>query len=161
MATVIIAQITDHLAAALDAARLGATGNQRWLNAIDAGASWLLEQDAVEFSEVAHELVFPSESGRVYHANGTCREATTGEPCKAWGNGNACRHRAAARLVRRALERQAEEGQGNGLPWCCGGQGCSTCGTSDPHDAPATVELPPSLADRLARARAIAAELFA
>jgi pyrimidine deaminase RibD-like protein len=97
-----IADLTDDLADAIDAARK-TTNDQRWINAIDAGASWLLEQDQITFDATAHELTFPSASGKTYHANGSCY-TITGEPCKAFRRGEPCYHRAAAKIARNAIE---------------------------------------------------------
>ncbi len=91
------AALLDFLADAVDAARVAATDNVRWLNAIDAAWDHLLQQDVIEFDAAAHALVYRSESGTTYHANGVCQ-------CRAFAEGQACKHRAAARLVRRALE---------------------------------------------------------
>ena len=103
-ARITIAPLMDALCEAKDAAVEKAAGNQRWLNAIDAAWGWLLSQDAVFFDTTAHALRMPStsEPGRFYTANGACQ-------CKAFDAHTACRHRAAARLVRRALELQAAQ----------------------------------------------------
>jgi hypothetical protein len=93
-----IAALTDHLADAIDAARL-ATTDKRWRSAIDAGASWLLEQDVITFDATRHELTVNSPSGKIYKSNGACQ-------CEAFAQHNACWHRAAARICRRALELQ-------------------------------------------------------
>ena len=92
-----IAALLDQLVAAIDAARIAAAGNKRWSTAIETAASWLLEQDTITFDAERHELTVNSPSGRTYHANGACQ-------CEAFAQSNACWHRAAARLVRRALE---------------------------------------------------------
>ena len=94
-----IAALLDALVAAVDTAR-AATTDARWLNALNTGYSWLLEQDVITFDAARHELTVNSPSGRVYRANGACQ-------CEAFAKHNACWHRAAARLVRRALELQA------------------------------------------------------
>jgi len=80
-------------------AHVKAGNNERWQNAIDTAWDWLLQQDAVEFDHAAHALRFPiaTEAGTVYEANGDCQ-------CRAFAQHTACWHRAAARLVRRALE---------------------------------------------------------
>ena len=91
-----IAALLDQLVAAVDTAR-ATTTDRRWLNALDSGYSWLLEQEQVTFDAARHELTFTSESGQTYHANGVCG-------CTAYQQGNPCRHRAAARILRRALE---------------------------------------------------------
>jgi hypothetical protein len=99
-ARIAVADLLDFLCEAVDAARVAAAGNTRWLNAIDAAWGWLLEQDAVSFDHTSHALRVESasEAGKVYIANGSCQ-------CKSFAeHGNACWHRAGARLVRRALE---------------------------------------------------------
>lgn len=97
--TIRTADILDDLCTAVDLAREMAAGNTRWLNAIDTAWGWLLEQDAIQFDHSAHALRVESasEAGKVYIANGDCQ-------CRAFAEHNACWHRAAARLVRRALE---------------------------------------------------------
>lgn len=97
------ADILDQLCEAVDAARDAAAGNGRWLNALTSAWNWLLEQDAISFDVAAHALRVESasEAGRVYVANGDCQ-------CRAYEQGNACWHRAAARLVRRAMERSEQ-----------------------------------------------------
>lgn len=83
--------ILNELVAAVDAAKAKSLP-QRWLNAIDSGYDWLLQQDTIRYNPETHALFFPSESGRVYFANGTCQ-------CEAFVKGQPCRHRAASRLV--------------------------------------------------------------
>lgn len=96
-----IADILDFLVGAVDAARVAAAGNRRWLNAIDNGYDDLLQAEAVEFDTVARALrVESSTPGHFYIANGDCQ-------CTAFRRGEPCRHRAAARLIRRALELRA------------------------------------------------------
>jgi hypothetical protein len=105
-ARIAVASLMDALCEAKDAAVEKAAGNQRWLNAIDAAWGWLLTQDAVFFDTAAHALRVPSatEAGRAYVANGDCQ-------CKAFDARTPCLHRAAARLVRRALELQAAQAE--------------------------------------------------
>lgn len=89
-----VADILNDLVVAVDTARR-ATDNRRWLNAIDAAFDHLLQVEVIEVG--AHNaLVYRSESGTTYHANGTCQ-------CVAFAQGQPCKHRAAARLVRNAL----------------------------------------------------------
>lgn len=96
--------VLDDLVAAVDAARVAAAGDARWLNAINTGYDWLLQQERIIFEIAHHELTVPSASteGRTYRANGSCQ-------CKAFEQHNACWHRAAARLVRRACEHRAAQ----------------------------------------------------
>jgi hypothetical protein len=69
------------------------------LHIIPTGASWLLQQDSIEFNIERHELTVNSPSGKTYHANGACQ-------CEAFQSHQACWHRAGARLCRRAIEAQ-------------------------------------------------------
>ena len=93
--------LLDALCIAADNARL-ATTDQRWLNAIADGFNWLLEVDSFEYCATTHTLKIESLSrpGREYRANGKCQ-------CEAASYGDPCLHRAAARLIHRALEVQA------------------------------------------------------
>jgi hypothetical protein len=90
------ADLIDSLCDAVDAARIAAAGNQRWLNAIDAAWEHLLQADEIDFQPESGALLYRSESGQVYTANGTCQ-------CIAYTRGEPCKHRAASRLVKRAL----------------------------------------------------------
>lgn len=94
-----VADILDQLVIAVEVARVNAVGNMRWLNALEAGYDWLIQQDTISYDITSHELTVPSASteGKSYHANGACQ-------CQAFETHNACWHRAASRLVRRALE---------------------------------------------------------
>ncbi|MEI7772044.1 MAG: hypothetical protein WCI67_18770 [Chloroflexales bacterium] len=96
-----VSDILDDLVSAVDAAR-AATDAPRWRNAIDAAFDHLLQVETVEVD--AHgALTYASESGHTYHANGACQ-------CRAFLAGQPCKHRAAARLVKNALEHRAEAG---------------------------------------------------
>ena len=90
-----VADILDALVDAVDAARQAAAGNSRWLNAINAGFDHLLQAEVIEVGD-HNALIYRSESGQTYHANGTCQ-------CAAFASGNPCKHRAAARLVQNAV----------------------------------------------------------
>ena len=97
--TLSIATLLDSLVTAVDAARVASSGHARWLNALTTGYDWLLLQETISFNKEQHELLVTSPSGKTYHANGVCQ-------CEAFtkGEGIPCWHRAAARLLRRALE---------------------------------------------------------
>lgn len=97
--TVRIGGLMDHLCAAVDAARAKAANDKRWLNALNTAWGFLLEQDTVLYRHEDHALLVTSasEPGKQYRANGRCQ-------CNAFATHQACWHRAAARLVRRALE---------------------------------------------------------
>ena len=102
LGTLTVATLTDAICEALDTAREKAAGNLRWLVALDSAANWLLQQEELAWDGEAHALHVPSAStpGLVYIANGACQ-------CESFRKHNACWHRAAARLIKRALERQA------------------------------------------------------
>jgi hypothetical protein len=93
------AALLDHLCEAHDAAKALAAGDARWSSALDRAWGWLLQTDAISYDADAHAIRVESasEPGRVYVANGACG-------CSAFAAGKACWHRAAARLMRRALE---------------------------------------------------------
>ena len=97
--TLTVATLTDAICEALDTAREKAAGNLRWQVALDSAANWLLQQEELTWDDEAHALHVPSAStpGIVYIANGACQ-------CTAFTTHAACWHRAAARLVLRALE---------------------------------------------------------
>ena len=83
---------TAILAIIVAAAKEAAAQYPRWLNAIERAARELETNAWIERGD--HGLVIASPSGNVYTANGACQ-------CTAYAYGNACWHRAAARLVRR------------------------------------------------------------
>jgi hypothetical protein len=99
--TIRTADILDQLCDAVDTAREAAAGNTRWLNAISTAWGYLLTTDTIQFDASEHAIRVESatDARTVYIANGDCS-------CRAFAEGNACWHRAAARLVRRALERK-------------------------------------------------------
>jgi hypothetical protein len=65
------------------------TDSKRWHAAIDKAVSGLLGGWIV--TELFDGIMVTTENG-TYHANGVCQ-------CKAFDNGTACKHRAAARLI--------------------------------------------------------------
>ena len=99
LGTLTVATLTDAICEALDTAREKAAGNLRWMTALDSAANWLLQQEELAWDGEAHALHVPSAStpGIVYIANGACQ-------CEAFSKHNACWHRAAARLVKRAID---------------------------------------------------------
>lgn len=103
--TIRTADILDNLVAAVDAIRAStAVYNKPWMNALDKAWGYILEQDAISYDLSAYAIRVESatEAGRFYEANGDCQ-------CEAFTKGNGiCWHRAAARLVRRALELREE-----------------------------------------------------
>ena len=81
------------LQAVADKALLDAAAHPRWVVAIGRA---LVELDAnpwIARIEGGRGLLIGSPSGSVYSSNGVCQ-------CKAFEHGQACWHRAAARLVR-------------------------------------------------------------
>jgi hypothetical protein len=88
------------LAAVIEKATHDAANHPRWLVAIGRAILELDSNPWIARGEL-HGLVIGSPSGSVYSANGTCQ-------CQAHTYGNACWHRAAARLVRLHDERQQE-----------------------------------------------------
>lgn len=78
--------------AVAEKAAMDAKDHPRWLQAIARAIVELNDNPWIERGEL-HGLVIASPSGNLYTANGTCQ-------CKAHEFGNACWHRAAARLVR-------------------------------------------------------------
>lgn len=77
-----------------------AHADARWLNAIDRAAGELATNPYVE-RQASGELLIGSPSGNVYSTSSSCS-------CTAAQYGRPCWHRAAARLVTRYDERQAQ-----------------------------------------------------
>jgi len=97
--TLKVADLIDGLCAAVDAARLAAEGNTRWLAAIDTAYGFLLQQEVISFDLVALAIKVESatQPGKAYIANGECQ-------CSAFTKGaGVCWHRAAGRICVRAL----------------------------------------------------------
>ena len=102
--TIRTADLLDSLVAAVDAARIAAGDDQRWQNAITSAWDYILQTETLDYDANTHALKVASASGNgSYIANGacSCRAAELDKPC--W-------HRAAARIVTRALE-LAEQAQ--------------------------------------------------
>jgi hypothetical protein len=104
MATLLVNDFIIELVDATDTALAATVNNDRWTNAVTKAYDWLLTQDVVEYDRRTGVLLVPSatDHGVIFQANGVCQ-------CKAAARGYPCWHRAAARLVRRALERQAAQ----------------------------------------------------
>ena len=92
-------------AAVVNAAKAKAAGHPAWVRAIEKAA------EQVDSNPWIHEdgdalLIASATGNEIYRANGTCQ-------CKAFLNGKPCWHRAAAQLVKRYREveaqRQAEQ----------------------------------------------------
>jgi hypothetical protein len=67
------------------------TNDKRWIAAIDKAVAGV-ESGWWIVTELTHCLVITTETGKTYFANGACQ-------CKAFANGQACKHRALARLI--------------------------------------------------------------
>lgn len=71
------------------------TNDRRWLAAIDKAVAGV--ESGWIVTELAHGIAVTTESGETYFANGACQ-------CRAYANGQACKHRALARLIEIAGE---------------------------------------------------------
>lgn len=92
-----IADIAAEIAQAAEAAREKVKGQRRWTTAINKAEQWLLARPAtVQYHPETHTLLMQSKD-RFYFANGSCQ-------CEAYKKDNPCYHRAASRLITRALE---------------------------------------------------------
>ncbi len=79
------------------AAAFNQTDSLRWQVAITKAGAEIEENPYMHYD--GHALLILSPSGEIYSANGACQ-------CKAFGHGQPCWHRAAARLVERYNEAQ-------------------------------------------------------
>lgn len=96
------AHLLDALVEAVDAARETASVSPSWLRAIDSAYDYLLQTESIQYDLTACAIRVESATtpGTFYESNGDCQ-------CAAFTKGKGiCWHRAAARLVRRALECQ-------------------------------------------------------
>jgi hypothetical protein len=80
-------------AAVVEKAAHDAANHPRWLTAIGRAILELDSNPWIERNHEGHGLLIGSPSGAVYSSNGICQ-------CSAFEHGQACWHRAAARLVR-------------------------------------------------------------
>lgn len=97
-----VAELLDALCLAHDYAASVVPGGP-WLRALDAAWGYILQADTLYYDAERHALRVESATrpGRFYEANGSCA-------CEAFTRGEGiCWHRAAARLVARALDLQA------------------------------------------------------
>ena len=97
------ADLLDDLAAAIDLVRSStARDNAPWMVALDKAWDYILQQDVISYDLAAHAIRVESASkpGRFFESNGSCSCAAQ------WGAG-VCWHRAAGRIVRRAIEHGA------------------------------------------------------
>jgi hypothetical protein len=78
----------------------GKTNDKRWINAIDKAVAGV-ESGWWIITELAHGVAVTTECGHTYFANGVCQ-------CKAFENGQPCKHRALARLIEIASELKEE-----------------------------------------------------
>jgi hypothetical protein len=67
------------------------TNDRRWQNAIDKAVAGV-ESGWWVITELADGVLVTTECGHTYHANGSCQ-------CRAFENGQPCKHRALARLI--------------------------------------------------------------
>jgi hypothetical protein len=72
------------------------TSDKRWIAAINKAVA-AVENNTWIVTELAHSVAITTESGNTYFANGSCQ-------CKAYTLGQACKHRALARLIEIANE---------------------------------------------------------
>src|SRR5262249_15655197 len=84
----------------VNSAKLAAGDDARWLNAIEKGATQMIENPYIEALD-DHPLLRAGEGG-IYTSNGSCQ-------CRAFQYGGACYHRAMARLYQRYTEAQARQ----------------------------------------------------
>jgi|SRR5215470_8477273 len=75
----------------IETAKTKAAGNKRWINAIEKAADAILNNRWI-ITPLAHSYAMTMESGETYFANGSCQ-------CKAYANGQPCKHRCAARIL--------------------------------------------------------------
>jgi len=85
----------------VEAAKAKAAGNKRWINAIEKAADAILNNRWI-ITPLAHSYAMTTESGETYFANGSCQ-------CKAYTNGQPCKHRCAARILDLMEEEAAPE----------------------------------------------------
>ena len=72
---------------------------ERWINAIDKAAAGLLGGGWI-VTELYGDQMVTTDSGEIYRANGMCG-------CKAFKNGQPCKHRALAKLIENRHEAEA------------------------------------------------------
>ena len=72
-----------------------ARGNKRWRNAITRAAEMIKSDKLMHWT--GNSLLILSDSGQVYEANEVCQ-------CKAFLEGQPCKHRAAYKIVKRLNE---------------------------------------------------------
>lgn len=102
-ASIARAELFDALLDAVDYARSVAPIGP-WSRAVETAYGYLLDAEVLSYDAAAHALRVESASrpGTFYTANGSCQ-------CEAFTRGTGvCWHRAAARLVARALELRAQ-----------------------------------------------------
>ncbi len=75
----------------IETAKAKAAGNPRWLTAIEKAADAVINGKWI-ITELVDGCMITTESGETYKANGHCQ-------CQAFAHGQACKHRAAARLI--------------------------------------------------------------
>lgn len=96
----------------------------RWTNAINRAVTEIETNPFLSFDETHKSLLICSPSNKIYSANGVCQ-------CKAFELGQPCWHRAAARIVRRYLEAEAQTehlSDLNNAPYLTVGKKAEYCG---------------------------------
>lgn len=98
MTKIVVATIEAEIKEAARVAVEKVADQPRWARAIAKAEKWLLSRPGVQYHPETHTLAVQGPEYRaIYLANGVCQ-------CQAFKQGNPCYHRAAARLVTRALE---------------------------------------------------------
>ncbi len=85
----------DELEQIVETALAQVSGNKRWTNAINKAAEMIENNPFIHWT--GNSLLMLSDSGKIYEANGVCQ-------CKAYLEGQPCKHRAAYKLVKRYNE---------------------------------------------------------
>ena len=83
------------LSVVVEIALLAVCNDKRWTNAIRKAAEELISNPFIHWT--GHSLLILSASNEIYESNGICQ-------CKAYSEGQPCRHRAAYKLVKRYME---------------------------------------------------------
>lgn len=107
METYNMIEYADLIASVADAALEKTVGNTRWTRAIARAWEYLDITSTVEFDRTTGDILVPSHDGRrLYRAGRTCE-------CDAYRYGQPCWHRAAARLMLRAVQAAEAEAAAN------------------------------------------------
>jgi hypothetical protein len=85
----------NKLSEVVKVALIAVRGNKRWTAAINKAMGELVSNPFIHWT--GHSLLIWSASNEIYESNGICQ-------CKAYSEGQPCRHRAAYKLVKRYME---------------------------------------------------------